>query len=203
MKEINRSTLIEALSMLPQHDPPDELWPVVETELDLLAVLPEKESLAEVMAEFDPPGEVWEKVSNQLHKEGRVVPFRKWIARIAAAVVLLMASWWALNFNRPVQDEGVISYSVEVLDPILEKNDWDEDEDAFQQFMALCRNGHFICEQASFKNLESELEELTEAKNDLKEVIGAYGATPELVQQMKEIELERTDILKKMMVMLI
>ncbi|GAB4256200.1 MAG: hypothetical protein Kow0027_23250 [Saprospiraceae bacterium] len=203
MKEINRSTLVEALSMLPEYDPPDETWQMVEAELDLLAVLPEKESVAELLPEFDPPDEVWNQVSKQLDGAGKVVPMRKWVARIAAAVVLLVAAWWALNTNQPSQDEGTISYSVEVLDPILEKNDWDEDEDAFQQFMAICQNGHFICEQPSFKNLEAELEELTEAKNELKEAIGAYGASPVLVQQIKEIELERTDILKKMMVMLI
>ena len=203
MKELNRSTLVEALSMLPEYNPPDELWQQVETELDLLSVLPEKESIAEHLPEFDPPETVWQNISSQLQNEGRVVPLHRWVAGMAAAIVLLLASWWALKPTQSVPDEGIISYSVEVMDPLLEVNDWDQDEDAFQQFMAMCQNGHFICDQPSFKNLESELKELTEAKNALKEAMGAYGASPALVQQMKEIELERTDILKKMMVMLI
>lgn len=203
MKEINRSTLVEALSTLPQYSPPEELWQAVETELDLLAELPENESVAELLPAYEPPATVWQRIQTELDTGGRVVSLRKWTARIAAAVVVLLASWWALNESQPAPEEGVVSYSIEVMDPLLEKNDWDEDEDAFQQFLALCQSGHFICEQPTFKNLKAELEELTDAKNSLKQAIGAYGASPQLVQQMKEIELERTDILKKMMVMLI
>lgn len=203
MKEINRSTLIEALSMLPEHDPPDHLWEVVETELDLLNVLPESEPVAQVLPEFEPPSDLWNKITTELDGGGKMIPIWKWSARVAAALVFILATWWLMNIEQAPLDEGVLSYSIEVLEPSLEEADWDEDEDAFQQFMTLCQTGNFVCEQPAFRNLKSELEELTEAKNDLKDAMGAYGASPELVQQMKQIELERTDLLKKMMVMLI
>lgn len=203
MREINRSTLIEALSTLPEYDPPAKVWQAVETDLDLLSVLPEQESMAELLPEYDPPANLWQNIQNELDKGSRVVPLNKWLIRIAATIALLTAAWWALHQHQPAQEEAVVSYSIEVMNPLLEKNDWDEDEDAFQKFMSLCQTGHFICQQPSFKNLESELKELTEAKNLLKEAIGTYGTSPELVLEMKEIELQRTDILKKMMAMLI
>ena len=60
-----------------------------------------------------------------------------------------------------------------------------------------------LCEQPEFKQLHNELEELTSAKNELASALGDFGTDANLVTQIKEIELERNDIVKKMMVMLI
>jgi len=46
--------------------------------------------------------------------------------------------------------------------------------------------------------LREELEELAGAKKALEQAIGKYGTGVELINQIKSIELERTDILEKM-----
>ncbi len=127
----------------------------------------------------------------------------KAVASVAASVALLLSAALLLNRPKPAVDEGTISYSTESVDPLLMNNDWDEDESAFQDFLAICETKKAICSQPGFQQLRTDLEELTNAKLAIKTAIGGYGATPELVLRIKDIELERNDIVKKMMVMLI
>lgn len=207
MEEQNKKTLIEALSALPDYEPNDETWEKIEAELrGLDGILPKNLGLK--LPEHDPPEHVWDAIARQLeiqpNEKGRVVSigWKKALALAASFALILFAVFFLKN-KETQNDEYTISYAVESLDPLLAAQDWDEDEAAFQQFLEICEAKKYICEQPAFRQLQSELEELTEAKAALKVAVGDYGADIHLVTQIKEIELERTDLLKKMMVMLI
>jgi hypothetical protein len=207
MEEHNKKTLIEALSALPNYEPNDELWDRIEAAAEDELFLP-KNKLASLPT-YEPPAALWQQIAQTLGHQsapakGRVVPigWRRALA-IAASLAFVVFSILMLNNQPTGAEEFSISYSTEMPDPLLTSQDWDEDEDAFLQFLEICEAKKYICEQPAFRQLQSELEELTEAKLALKEAVGDYGADAELITQIKEIELERTDLLKKMMVMLI
>jgi hypothetical protein len=205
MKEINKKILIEALSTLPEYEPPVTLWDSLES------LMGAEEWMQGVdlsdLPEHNPPDAIWANIERGLAKGGRTVRMLtlhwKAVASVAASVALLLSA--ALWLNRPKEsaDEGILSYSTEAVDPLLMNNDWDEDEPAFQDFLAICETKKTICSQPAFQQLQTDLEELTDAKQAIKAAMGGYGATPDLVLQIKDIELERNDIVKKMMVMLI
>ncbi|GIV31300.1 MAG: hypothetical protein KatS3mg029_0651 [Saprospiraceae bacterium] len=202
-EELNRKALIEALSSLPQYDPPASVWEHIERRMAAEELLEGKPLRKGVLPEYDPPEEIWTHVEERLHPGVRM---RRLVRRIwpAAAAVLLAA--WAVWLWLPTAngtDDVSISYGTETVDPLLLDHNWDEDEEAFTQFYEMCKQRQFICDQPAFQQLRAELEELTQAKEALEQAMGRYGATPEMVLQMKKIELERTDLLKKLMVMLI
>lgn len=205
MKEHNKKTLIEALSTLPEHEPAEELWQRIESQ-----TVPAEEdrmprSMVRQLPEYEPPAQVWERISAKLDAGGKVRTLGwRYALAAAASLALLLLAYWQLNRKYVVEaDAMTVTYSREMVDPLLLVKDWDEDEAAFSEFLNLCQSKKFICEQPEFRQLQSELEELTLAKNELKNALGDYGSDPNLVLQIKEIELERTDLLKKMMVMLI
>ena len=202
MEEHNKKTLIEALSPLPSYEPKAELWGRIEQAAEDELLFP-KDAI-KALPEHEPPAHIWLQIAKTLDQKGRAVPlgWRRALA-VAASLAFVVFSILMLNNQPTGAEEFSISYSTEMPDPLLTNQDWDEDEDAFLQFLEICEAKKYICEQPAFRQLQTELEELTEAKLALKEAVGDYGADAELVTQIKEIELERTDLLKKMMVMLI
>jgi hypothetical protein len=208
MEEINKRTLIEALSSLPEHDPPGNLWEAIESELEEKAESTFSRQELRELPEYAPPPEVWEKIESKVGENARIVPLRvRRVLAVAASLALLFAAYWTMN-QAPISGSAetgdfTLSYTTETVDEMLFEHDWNEDESAFEEFKQLCEAKKYICEHPEFQVLKSDLEELTEAKEAVQEAIGSYGTDPELVLQIKEIELERTDVLKKMMVMLI
>lgn len=208
MKEHNKKTLIEALSTFKEYEPPEEVWRNIREELSdgNEEIIPSK--LLHSLPQYEPPEFVWNNIEQTLKAkpESKVVqlPWRNILA-VAASLTLLLAVYWQFSSKTiPVQPDNLsIAFSEETIDPVLLRHDWDEDEEVFKEYLAICEAKKFICEQPEFKQLQDELEELTTAKQALAEAMGNFGADPHLITQIKEIELERTDILKKMMVMLI
>ncbi len=207
MKEHNKKTLVEALSSLKEHQPPDDLWMKIEDEISGERADHIPSALLKSLPQYEPPANVWDRIEQQLSApaKGKLVAMRwKQALAVAASLALLLVAYWQLNKTSTIQPDNVtISYSEETVDPLLLEHDWDEDEEVFQEYLAICEGKKYICEQPEFRQMQQELEELTSAKEELKEAVGAFGSDPELITQIKEIELERTGILKKMMVMLI
>ncbi len=208
MEEQNKKTLIEALSSLPEHEPNDLLWEKIEEDMEgsLDSILPAQLLLS--LPQYEPPTSAWEGIVTKLEGEKRsakIIPmqWRRALA-VAASMAALMVVFWQMNKPHQVEMNVVaVNYSEETVDPMLLQRDWNEDEDAFGEFLSLCESKKSLCEQPEFKQLQSELEELTSAKEELASALGEFGTDADLVTQIKEIEMERTGIVKKMMVMLI
>ena len=208
MEEQNKKTLIEALSSLPEHEPKDLLWEQIEEEMEggLSGILPMQ--LLQSLPQYEPPASTWDGVVKKLEAEKpsvKIVPM-KWrrVLAVAASLAALFVVFWQMNRTKEVEMNMVsVNYSQETVDPLLLQRDWNDDEDAFGEFLSLCEAKKTLCEQPEFKQLQSELEELTSAKEELAAALGEFGTDADLVTQIKEIEMERTGIVKKMMVMLI
>lgn len=208
MEEQNKKTLIEALSSLPEHEPNEMLWEQIEEEMEggLEALVPMQ--LLQSLPQYEPPTNAWNGIVTRLEAEkpqAKIVRLgRRKALAVAASLALLLVAYW--HFSGPKELEAnvvAVNFSEETVDPLLMQHDWDEDEDAFGEFLSLCEAKKLVCEQPEFKLLQGELEELTSAKQDLKAAIGEFNTDADLVMQIKEIELERNGVLKKMMAMLI
>ncbi|MEO1260590.1 MAG: hypothetical protein AAFZ15_17470 [Bacteroidota bacterium] len=209
MKEINKKTLIEELSSMKEYSPPDTVWENIDMELELGAdEFVSKKMLAE-LPEHEPPEMVWEKISKRIRSKGsaRLVPMRwRRPLSIAASIAALLAAYFTIQPLTPIpsgEEKISLVYSTETIDNRLLENDWDQDDEAFELYKELCDAKKYICEHPEFQTLQNEFEELTAAVEELEYAIGNYGSDASLVLQIKEIELERTGLFKKMMVMLI
>lgn len=209
MKEINKKTLIEALSSLREHNPPESIWENINFEMELGPEEIVSRQMLMDLPEHNPPEKVWYAIEKDLKvgTEAKVVPFRwrKTLA-IAASFSLLFAAYFLLQETVPATVEGQVSdlkYTTETVDVRLTSRDWEEDADDFEVYKQLCNAKQYICEHPEFITLQEEFDELSDAVKELEMAMGNYGTNANLVIQIKEIELERTDIFKKMMVMLI
>jgi len=201
-KELNHTILKKAITRLPIYEPPDKIWQGIDNELTLQNELKQ-------LPNHQPPALVWQKIESNLAESasrtqssgstntGNIFNIR-WIKRlsIAAAVLLIFGvGWWQLTPSNATQ----LSYTQEKINPQLLIADWDEDTEALTQIEAICEIKSYVCKAPKFQQLEQELQELDEAKLDLKQAIENFGKDTQLIAQLSEVELERTAILKKMM----
>ncbi len=200
MQEKNKHILQEAIQKLPQYEPEALIWISIEAELEVL----EKENGLQIaineLPVYNPSDSIWENIEEELanddRKSGRLIWLKR-ISAVAAAVVFLIIGNFVFKQNTG-QEKVTISYSQETVDEVLIKQDWDEDDDAFEMVLAFCETDHIVCELPEFVVLKSELEDLNNAREELKEALDHYGVDAELVAQLTRIELDRSDILKKM-----
>ena len=208
------------LSYLPQEASVFRKLSVEDNILAILEILPEfkgkrsqqKERLDQLIEELnlqkgigqlpehEPPKLVWESIEVNLVKHAENAKprlfWRKRWSTAASFLLLIGASWWAMNQAKTTES---FQYAQETIDVQLLEADWDEDGEALAQIEAICKAKAYTCALPEFRQLEQELEELNEAKSDLKQAIEDFGKDTQLIAQLSEVELERTTILKKMM----
>lgn len=208
MEEFNKKTLIEALSSLKDHEPPDSLWTQIDREMELGEGASFLHSSLHQLPEYDPPEKVWKSIALELEQHSTSKIFRlgwKKTLAIAASFSLIVAAYFLLK-TEPIDSSDTLialNYSIEQVDDVLLEKDWKEDEESFELYHELCSAKKYICEHPEFQVLQREFEELSEAIKEIETAIGDYNTNANLITQIKEIELERTDVFKKMMVMLI
>ncbi|MBR9921749.1 MAG: hypothetical protein GYB31_12995 [Bacteroidetes bacterium] len=201
MKEKNRETLLTAIRELPQHEPAPTAWRHIRQQL---ADAPLHTAIRD-LPDLDPPEDVWTRISNEIKPEAKVrsLKWRPWAA--AAGFLLLLAATLVLNDNifGGNQLKATISYSVEEVDDRLLLEDWNADEEEFAVLNDLCSQHPFMCNRPDVQNLRLELNELTDAKMELVDVLGPYGTDVYLIEQLNEIEMERTKLLKQILTQVI
>ena len=204
MKEIHYTSLREALGRLPEYIPPVAVWAGLEEALDADAALAGDIPNLPV---YEPPAAIWTQIEAGLETERRPVgktiamwPLARRLAAVAAALALLLAGWW---YWRPATTSGaIVSVHQEVVDNRLLAANTEAEDDAFGMVQELCRTEMPLCDQPEFRSLKTELDELTQAKTELKAALGNFGDDPELHAQLARIERERSDVLRQMMSMI-
>lgn len=194
-----------AIETLPEYEPPQKVWNKIED--DLMAEESEAtlQTAIQSLPEYEPTDSLWDSIEAALPKEkpqGKIVVFRTWKRFAAAAAmvgVVLTATWGFFNYQATANN---YAYSQELIDEQTLSVEWEADEQDFQTILAVCLERKYVCEQPKFLDLKSELQELNEAKDELKTVLERYGKDPKLIQQLTKIEHQRSDVLKKMVVLI-
>ncbi len=203
MLEKNKNTLRDALLRLPEHDAPEMLWPKLEADLQLQAAI---DSNIPLLPEHQPPDWVWASLDAQINTD-KPGPKKSFVARIwpiwaaAAAVSLLLCAVWFLQPSGN-GEEMSIRYSEEKVDNVLLAVVREPEDEAFQLLEEICRQPAPVCKDPEFIALKTELDELTAAKSELREAIGLYETDTELNVQLTRIERERSELLRRMMIMI-
>ena len=195
--EKNKHILKAALEKLPAYEPTDSVWTGIRQEL---ADTPLKQAIRD-LPDYDPPEQLWMQIQDSLATEPAAPKVRRINWRAAAAITLLLGCAWLITQFLPGAGgpDVKLSYSVEEVDNSLLAMDWMADEDAFDQLSSMCEQHPFLCQRPDIQNLRRELNELTDAKFQLVDVLGPYGTDLGLIEQLNEIEMERTKLLKQIL----
>jgi len=191
--DMNEHGLKNAIQGLPKYQAPEQLWQGIEEELELQNAITK-------LSTYSPSQQVWERIEQELPAKRIVMTTRRWMSAAAAIAVLLVATfWWQNGQNRPdiAMEETTVTHQTELL-----LADWNEDEDAFEKMKTLCTQYPFLCENENFQSLENELVELEEAKEAVASTMQKYGQQARLIHQIKQIEQERSEVLKQMVKMI-
>jgi hypothetical protein len=168
---------------LPEYEPSDKIWQNIEAKLNKETF---KKALKE-LPEYEPKDELWTGISGKLNKPK--IRYIKWAA--AASIVLAFGLYFSLKNNG-------VTYTKQALNPDLVLTEKDNSQYGYEEIKKICKEDKIVCEKPEFKALETELEDLNTASNDLKDAIGKYNTEPELIAQLAEIENQKSEIISKM-----
>ncbi|WP_116126945.1 hypothetical protein [Lewinella sp. IMCC34183] len=193
MKEKNYDRLRRALDALPEHAPPAAAWGDIARGLDRTA----GSSLAERLPTYAPPPGVWNALSRDLDERPAATVRRLTRHHLlaAAATVALLLTAGAGLFLANRGPEVTYAYSQEPV-PAAAVADWDDDETSFQRARDQVRERN----EPRLNNLGQELDELTSAREEVKAMLVAYGEDPSVVRQLADIERERDDVYRRIIV---
>lgn len=199
MEEKNYDRLQRKLADLPVHEPSEKVWNAIDRALENDATFSRQ---LKSLPQYNPKNSVWQNIENQLvePKKSNLVLFVSNFKKIAATVVFLAGVFWFFTKNKA--PETTLSYSTEAVQHELQIAPEASDEDAFQMVKTICSEKFYLCESPDFQLLKVELDELDAAKNSLESAIGDYNTNPDLMAELTQIELDRTEVLKKMLVYL-
>ncbi len=198
--EEQKATLKRAIAALPSYEAPLLIWNNIELSLeedqkDLLV----QEAIPR-LAHYEPAGLIWENIENKLAHSTKtkivsLANWRQWTSVAAGLLILLTLGYtlWPAN-------QSTASYSAytEPMDQYLLEADWDADEATFAQVVKMYDDYSKTFEDAESRGLKAELQELNEARKELKTAINLYGNDHELIRQLAALERDRTQVIKKM-----
>ena len=201
--EKNKHILSSALRQMKTREPREELWNRIEHELNRERNTPTLLQAIERLPLHEPPRHLWSRIESALDSpktQTLITPLRA----MAAAIVLLLglALWTYQPFANAKGQEMAFDYThstEEVSDQLLNSKQWDEDAEAFAEIEELLQSLPPEAITDEITQLRSELQELNLAKAELTEALSDYNTDPQFARQLREIELERTQLAKELL----
>ncbi len=207
MKEENRQQLEQALRQLPVYQPGEQLWSEIDLKLSLAREQRKLKEAVQQLPVYAPPSSVWTQIASQLPgapQPGRVIQLaqRSWV-RVAAVVLFIFGGYYI--WQNAQNTSGEIVRVTLVAEPVADLNVFtasdpfeEEDENLIQEAVQLFSNSYLAKSQNQYDVLMSEWEELSAARTSIKEALSLYGKDPGLIQELKDIELARSELIRKM-----
>ena len=175
---------------LPEYEPSDEVWNQINTELNNDII---RKGIFQLPV-YEPDGRIWENIEADLNPKIVKLNTWRWVA-VAASFVLVIGLDFYLNYQKT---QPTIAYSEQKIDAQLLLQPSDNSDADYETIVAFCKEQTYVCENSEFRDLKVELDDLQAASVQLKEVIGQYNTEPQLMAQLAQIELQKSEILKRM-----
>lgn len=193
MREENYDNLRRALDQLPSYDPSSLNWDGIERRINEEE---EPTEAAKVLPAYAPPSKVWNKLNGQLDQRRKqrhqLKLVYRWVARAAIVVMVFGAGYFSATYDSGPK----VSYAFSEEKP-SEANfisiDANEEEARFDRLMEQLS----AIDEPELNALRLELEELTAAKKEVEEMLAAYGRDNDIIQQLVEIETERSRVYRR------
>jgi hypothetical protein len=183
MESKDKNSIKKQLEKLPIHEPKSSVWDKISADLDNSQ--PDFKS----MPEFEPKENVWEVLNQKLDVKER---FRFQISAAAVLLIIGISSFFIFkSFNT-----SNLSYSSDKEIFTMPENL--DSEQNFERILAFCQTKVEQCEEQDFEVLKSEFEVLKKAETQLRDVMGDFNTSPELLEQLESIETQKRELIEQM-----
>ncbi|MBK7872345.1 MAG: hypothetical protein IPJ74_17540 [Saprospiraceae bacterium] len=195
--ENNYQILQNAIKRLPQYTPSVSTWEAIDYQLDMDQSQEQLQATIRDLPSYAPTAALWERIEKDLNTKPTLRISRGvWLSAAAAILAAVVSLVFWLNQTPEPEETVQMQYAQAETNPI--KADWDEDDAIIKDIAdAYAQRSDFL-KNTDSENLLFDLEELNEAKAEIKTMMQNYGQDAQLVRTMVEIERERSEIVKKM-----
>ncbi|MEQ8704587.1 MAG: hypothetical protein RIC19_11750 [Phaeodactylibacter sp.] len=196
--QLQEAPLQEALDALPAYAPPFQNWMHIADALDAdAAEQPLREALSE-LPQYAPPEYVWAGISRELRPSARRIAL-KMMARVAAAIALLIGLWWAWPQEDAEPAHTSYAYARETIDGAFgHEADWGQADQLMQRAVQTFRRDPVARQLPTYELLLSEWADLQAAQEEISDMMDRYGKDAQLIRQMSKIEKERSGLIREM-----
>lgn len=199
-QEKNKMTLREGIGALPAYSPPAELWDTIEAQLE------GRENLQQAINElpqYTPPVRVWEQLETSLDQQTAPAATMRslsgwsyrWAAAAAVAGILTVGAWLFLRTDAPAMTSIVYSEETFTAPPI--DTDWEAEENSFALVLQQVDQSP-VADPGTVHRLKLEYHELTDAREEVEQMMHRYGEDIDLLQEIARIERERSKVIKEL-----
>jgi len=212
--------LRRAIDSLPTHEPDPATWSLIEAQLTADAAVT-RAVLA--LPQQEPDELLWDAIAARLDEQQSAAPEPAqpavvrplWPARtlrrvmaIAASVLLLLGVWWQQRLTAPTAatpretlafSEEVVAAPLPVPAPAL-----DPLEQEGQAFIdAHCSSLPTVCQSGEFRSLRTQLTELEEEEEQLRQDVRRFGESPELLRQQAKLITMKATVTRELVQLII
>lgn len=189
----SRNSFQRALENLPTYEPSPGLWDRIRRDLERKEVL---QGAIRELPTYQPSPGLWDRIAAELPKAKRRTLPGWWMAAAAllALAIALPLLWPKDKPRETVKFETVRQASWQTLQWELPPGD----EDAIREVAQRFTQSVVARQSENYHLLQNELSELEAAKQELENVLNTYGMDPDLIHQLKDIELQRSEVVKRM-----
>ncbi|MCB0634696.1 MAG: hypothetical protein R2824_06640 [Saprospiraceae bacterium] len=200
-QEKNREVLLEGIRSLPKYEPPIDLWNAIEIQLENRE---HYQRAINTLPQYSAPTKVWEQLEIALDKanpQSRSTPIRRLFSRryqwAAAAVAggLIICAW--LLFQADPAATTSIVYSEERLTAPPVEMDWGNEESSFAMVLQQVDQSP-VADPHTIQRLKMEYHELTDAREEVAQMIQRYGEDADMLKEIARIERERSKVIKEL-----
>jgi hypothetical protein len=189
----SRNPFQRALENLPTYEPSPGLWDRIQRDLAHKEVL---QSAIRELPVYEPSPGLWDRIAADLPK-AKSRSLSGWWAVAAALLALAVALPLLWPRDKPLE---TITFET------VQQSGWQElqwelppdDEEAIREVAQRFAQSRIARQSETYHLLQSELNELDAAKRELEGVLNTYGMDPDLIHQLKDIELQRSEVVKRM-----
>lgn len=199
-QEKNRDALVKGIRALPSYAPQEGLWDSIESKLEGQArfVLAVQE-----LPQYTPPASVWQQLEADL--EQKATPSRpirrlwgkayRWTAAAAVAGILVLCARLFISTDQPARTS--FYYTEETLTAPSVENDWNAEQSSFTLVLQQVDRST-VADPNTVQRLKLEYYELTDAREEVEQMMQRYGEDVDLLQEIARIERERTKVIKEL-----
>ena len=185
---------IEVKHQLSEHTPDSSLWDAIEDGLEI-------DQRIDQLPNHEPPVNLWDKIEEDLEDVKGGISFLRTAIMFGISMLILIGAALMLNQNEKVSEVEVENSTMQFAANENYNLEWSDDEDV-RLIQEMCQDYMAVCEQTKFKELESELLELNDHKNELLQMISAFDEESTYVPMLAKIEVQKTALMKEMIAMI-